>query len=129
MCWKIISVIEINYVDKNLKQRWEIINLVKIHWCDESSKCDKKFFIVMKFHHSTVMKNQHWDINWWIWWKLIDMMKSLDCDNISHWDNNSSLWWKLFKGMKINPSIWREQIDVMKVHKCDENRSNTMKIH
>ena len=56
-------------------------------------------------------------------------MKSLDCDNISHWDNNSSLWWKVFKGMKINPSIWREQIDVMKVHKCDENWSNTMKIH
>ena len=102
---------------------------MKIHWCDESSKCDKKFFIVMKFHHSTVMKNQHWDMNWWIWWKLIDMMKSLDCDNISHWDNNSSLWWKVFKGMKINPSIWREQIDVMKVNKCDENRSNTMKIH
>ena len=69
------------------------------------------------------------DANWWVWWKLIETMKGHDCDDISHWDDNSSLLWKVFKGITTDHSIWREQFDVMKVHKCDENRSNTMKIH
>ena len=57
------------------------------------------------------------------------MMKSHDFVYINHWDNYSSLWLKVIKGIKINPPICREQIDVMKVHKCDENQSNSMKIH
>ena len=89
----------------------------------------KKFTAVMKFHQCTVIKIQQRYANWRIWWKLIDMMKSHDCVYINHWDNNSSLWLKVIKGIKINPPICREQIDVMKVHKCDENQSNSMKIH
>ena len=69
------------------------------------------------------------DANWWVWWKLIDTMKAHDCDDNSHWDDNSSLWWKVFKGIKTDHSIRHEWFDVMKVHKCDENWSNTMKIH
>ena len=69
------------------------------------------------------------DANWWVWWKLIDTMKSHDCDDNSHWDDNSSLWWKVFKGIKTDHSIRQERFDVMKLHKCDENWSNTIKIH
>ena len=115
---------KIHQFDENSSLLWNFITMVKMY------QFNKSFLTaVMKLHQCTVIKIQHWDANWRIWWKIIYMTKSHDCVYINHWDNNSSLWLKVIKGIKINPPICREQIDVMKVYRCDENQSNSMKIH